>query len=84
MTEKTGQEWVDIIAAHPTMDELLNRSPFAIPYTDEELMRMVEINRAERALFTIKEQKARDKKAGVIEDADAEKADTAENAEQGT
>lgn len=66
--EKTGKEWMDVITQHPTLDTLLDRDPHAVPYTDEELLRFIEIMRAQRALFTIKEQDARDKKAGVVKD----------------
>lgn len=64
-TEKTGAELLALIAQHPTLDELLDRDPLAVPYTREELTRIVEIERADRALFNIREQKARDKKDGV-------------------
>lgn len=70
---KTGQEWMEIISRHPTLDILLNRSPSAIPYTDAELLRIVEIQRAERALFNIKEQARKDKKAGVVPEVEGEK-----------
>lgn len=70
----TGKEWVEIIGKHPTLDELLNRSPYAKPYTDAELLRIVEIERAERALFNIKEEKVRMKREGIEPEEEGEAA----------
>lgn len=76
MVEKTGKEWMDVITQHPTLDTLLDRDPHAVPYTDEELLRFIEIMRAQRALFNIKEQEARDKKAGIVKDPETETQET--------
>lgn len=64
----TGPELLEYIAQFPTLDQYLDRDPYAVPLTDSELLLLIQRQRAERALFNIKEQKKRDKKAGVDTD----------------
>lgn len=66
----TGPELMQYIAQFPTLDTYLDRDPYGVPLTDDELLLLVQKQRAERALFTLKEQKKRDKKAGIVSDDD--------------
>ena len=64
---KTAKELMDEIAQYPTLDLLLDRdpSPTGRPITDAELLRELERQRLDRALFNIKEDERRDKKRGT-------------------
>lgn len=73
-TFPNGMELLDHIAEYLTLDALLDRNPHAIPYTEEELLRIVQLQRADRATFNIKQEAAKNKKAG-IEDSDANEED---------
>lgn len=59
---KTGPELMEEIARYPTLDTMLDRNPYAIPPTREEMKLQIARMRAERALFQIKEQERKDKK----------------------
>lgn len=63
--DKTGPELVEEIARHPTLDEFLDRDPFAVPYTDDELVKRVKIERAERAALSLKSDSRRAKRQGI-------------------
>lgn len=62
---KTGPELMDEVVLHTTLDALLDRSPYAIPYTDEEWLQIKVLQRAQRAHFNIKEERKYDKKQGI-------------------
>jgi hypothetical protein len=68
LDQMTGPELMAYIAQFPTVDHYLDRDPYAQPLSDEELLLLVNKQRGERALFTLKEQKKRDKKAGIVDD----------------
>ena len=59
---KTGPELMEEIARYPTLDILMDRNPYAVPLTKEEMKLQIARMRAERALFQIKEQERKDKK----------------------
>ena len=68
----TGPELLDdyIGRAKQTLDLVLDRSPEAQPLTDSELQKLVVDLRGERAQIDVKQEKAKDKKAGIVEDSD--------------
>lgn len=61
---KTGPELVKEIGTLPTLDQFLDRNPYAVPLKNAELMEVVKIERAHRAHFNIKEQEKKDKGNG--------------------
>lgn len=63
----TGPQLVEEIGKQPTLDTLLDRDPHAKPYTDIEALAIIEAARRDRALFTIKEEKAKAKREGIEE-----------------
>lgn len=73
--QMTGPELIKYIAQFPTIDHYLDRDPFAKPLTDAELILLTRTQRAERSLFNVKEQKRKDKKAGVPTDETGESDD---------
>lgn len=75
-TEKTGPELIDIMVEHPTIDVLLDRSPYAKPYTDAELMQVIEAERRDRARFDIKSKKRQDKKDGIVDEPELTEGET--------
>lgn len=68
---KTGPELIDEIIADPnSLDVLLDRDPHARPYTDEELDRLIAVERARRTQLEIKEEKRKMKKQGIEDDSE--------------
>ena len=67
----TGPELVEAIGTQATLDLFLDRDPHAQPLTDEELLRLIEVERKLRLEIQAKETKRADKKAGVVEPDDA-------------
>lgn len=61
----TGPELVDAIAHHCSLDLLLDRDPHAEPYTDDEWLALITLEREARKLFHVKEEKKRMKKQGI-------------------
>ena len=59
---KTGPELIEEISKYPSLDLLLDRSPFARPPSLEEFVQQIERMRLERSLATIKDQERKDKK----------------------
>lgn len=68
MTAKKGApELVAEIAQHPTIDRFLDRDPNAQPFSREELLELVNQERADRARFILAAEAKRAKKQGVVE-----------------
>lgn len=67
MTQPTGPELLAEIAEYPSLDAFLDRDPHSQPLSDAELALLVKRLRAERALFTIKEQQSKARRAGIEE-----------------
>ncbi len=67
-----GPQLLQQIGEQPTLDPLLDRSPFSKPYSDQELQRIVTLHRKERAMWNVKQEKKAAKKQGVEEVEDAE------------
>ena len=68
--DKTGVDLMDeIVVAGETryMNDILDRNPFAVPLTDEELRQEIINQRKARAAFILKEEKAKMKKQGIEE-----------------
>lgn len=71
----TGPELMDQIGSSPTLDELLDRSPFAKPYSDDELTLILTIQRKDRAMWNVKQEKKAAKKQGIEEVEDGSQTD---------
>lgn len=67
MVMKTGPELIEEIGQYPTLDTILDRNPVGDPPSFEEYVLQIKRERADRALFVIKEQAAKAKKAGQEE-----------------
>jgi len=63
----TGPEIISEIIKHPTLDWALDRSPFSRPLSREEFLAIIQGERQARAMFEMKETKAREKKQGIVE-----------------
>lgn len=55
---KTGPELLEEIGENPTLDQFLDRDPHSQPYTDEELLRQIEVERHNRLSYSIREDKS--------------------------
>lgn len=64
---KNGIELMAEIGKYPTLDTLLDRHLGTHPITDEEIKQQIARERAERALFHVKEQDRKAKKGGMVE-----------------
>lgn len=73
----TGPELIDEIGKEPTLDRMMQRDLRSKPATDEELLRLVNSLRRDRATMVLKDEKKSAKKQGV-EDATEEDAATEE------
>lgn len=65
--QKTGPELIDEITQEPTLDRVMDRSPFAHPLEDTEFLELIEFERHERAQFDLKDEKRKMKKEGIEE-----------------
>ena len=63
----TGPELLDTIIQSPSLDRLLDRDPRAVPYTDQDLMMIIAIDRKMRAQSRAKAETRKAKKQGVEE-----------------
>lgn len=64
---ETGVEMIDKILEENSLELFLNRDPDAKPYSQEELIAFLHSERAKRAGWTVKLEKAKAKKQGVEE-----------------
>lgn len=55
MTEKEGNDFIDEISQDPTLNSFFDRNPKGL--TDDDLKRLIEIERQNRALFIEKKSK---------------------------
>ena len=70
MPELTGPQLIDDLISNPqlALDRVLDRDPHALPHSDDELRALVIDLRNERAQIELKQEKAKDKKAGITDD----------------
>lgn len=76
---KTGPELLSEVAEEVTLDRFLDRDPYAVPYTDQELINRVKVLRNERVQFQLKSDARRAKRQGVEEVTDPTKSDDEES-----
>lgn len=62
---KTGPELLAEIGGHASLDLFLDRDPHAQPFSDEEFMQLIEVERKLRLEIQAKETKRAEKKAGI-------------------
>ena len=66
--DRRGTQLLEEIAQEPTLDRLLDRNCHIEPYTDDELMQIIQQERADRARWELKNEKRAMKKQGIEEE----------------